>query len=213
MIRVLVADDQELVREGVAAILGLQSDIAVVGTAADGAEALGLIQALDPDVALMDIRMPVIDGIQATRRLIAARTSTRVLILTTYDSDDLVLSALRAGASGFLLKDAPRESLLASVRAVASGDVALEDSVLRTLVAEHLSKSGPRRPDPALERLTPRESEVLVMVGRGFTNSEIAKALSVSVTTVKTHIARTLAKVGARDRIALVVMAHRSGLV
>ena len=213
MIRVVVADDQPLVRDGVAAILGLETDIEVAGTAADGAEALGLIQAVAPDVALMDIRMPVIDGIDATRQLIAAGSSTRILILTTYGTDEYVLQALQAGASGFLLKDAPRDSLLASVRAVASGDVALEESVLRRLVADHLSRSTTRCAHPALHRLTPRESEVLVMVGRGRSNAEIAAELFLSESTVKTHIARTLAKTGARDRIALVIIAHQSGLV
>jgi DNA-binding NarL/FixJ family response regulator len=160
----------------------------------------------------MDIRMPVINGIDATRQLITARSSTRILILTTYDADDYVLQALRVGASGFLLKDAPRESLLASVRAVASGDVALEDSVLRRLVADHLNRDVTRA-QRALRRLTPRESEVLILVGKGHTNSEIAAALFLSESTVKTHIARTQAKVEARDRVALVVIAHQSGLV
>jgi DNA-binding NarL/FixJ family response regulator len=213
VIRVVVADDQPLVRDGLAAILGLETDIEVAGTAADGAEALGLIQAVTPDVALMDIRMPVIDGIDATRQLIAAGSSTRILILTTYGTDEYVLQALQAGASGFLLKDAPRDSLLASVRAVASGDVALEESVLRRLVADHLSRPATPSARHALHRLTPRESEVLVMVGRGHTNAEIAAELFLSESTVKTHIARTLAKTGARDRIALVVIAHQSGIV
>ena len=213
MIRVVVADDQELVRDGIAAILDLETDLTVAATAADGAEAVGLINALQPDVAIMDIRMPVIDGIEATSQIIAAGTTTRILILTTFGTDDFVLRALRAGASGFLLKDAPREALLASVRAVACGDVALEDSVLRRLVVDHLGQEHRHERDPALNRLTPREAEVLVMVGRGLTNAEIAGQLFLSESTVKTHIGRTLAKVGARDRIALVVLAHQSGLV
>lgn len=213
MIRVVVADDQELVRDGIAALLGLEADMEVAGTAADGAEALGLIKAVIPDVALMDIRMPLIDGIDATRQLVAAGSRTRILILTTYGTDDHVLQALRAGASGFLLKDAPRQSLIASVRAVAAGDVAIEESVLRRLVADHLSENQAACPHPALGRLTPRESEVLVLVAKGHTNAEIAAALFLAESTVKTHIARTLAKIDARDRIALVVIAHQSGLV
>ena len=213
MIRVVVADDQELVRDGIAALLGLEADMEVAGTAADGAEALGLIKAITPDVALMDIRMPLIDGIDATRQLVSAGSRTRVLILTTYGTDDHVLQALRAGASGFLLKDAPRQSLIASVRAVAAGDVAIEESVLHRLVADHLSQNQPACPHPALGRLTPRESEVLVLVAKGHTNAEIAAALFLAESTVKTHIARTLAKIDARDRIALVIIAHQSGLV
>jgi DNA-binding NarL/FixJ family response regulator len=213
VIRLVVADDQELVREGVAAILDAEVDLSVVGTAADGAEAVGLIQTVKPDVALMDIRMPEVDGIEATRRLTTAGVATRILILTTFGADDYVLQALRAGASGFLLKDAPRASLLASVRAVAAGDAALDESVLRQLVADHLNQPATPLPSPALQRLTPREAQILVLVGRGNTNSEIARALFVSETTVKTHIARTLNKLGARDRIQLVVLAHQNGMV
>lgn len=213
MIRVVVADDQNLIREGVAAILDAEEGLSVVGTAADGVEAVGLIKAVKPDVALMDIRMPEINGIEATQQLVAAGVPTRVLILTTFGTDAYVLAALRAGASGFLLKDAPRTSLVAAVRAVAEGDVTLEESLLRQLVADHLSRPSPPPPPTALQRLTPRESEVLVLVGHGHSNQEIARALFVSETTVKTHIARTLAKLGVRDRIQLVVLAHRSGLV
>ena len=157
--------------------------------------------------------MPEIDGIQATRQLVAAGIPTRVLILTTFGKDAYVLAALRAGASGFLLKDAPRASLVAAVHAVAEGDATLEESLLRQLVADHLNRPSSPLPPTALHRLTPRESEVLALVGRGHSNDEIARALFVSQTTVKTHIARTLAKLGARDRIQLVVWAHRSGLV
>jgi DNA-binding NarL/FixJ family response regulator len=213
MIRVVVADDQELVRDGLAAILATEPDICVVGTAADGVEAVGLIQTVEPDVALMDIRMPEVDGLEATKRLIAAGARTRILILTTFGTDANILEALRAGASGFLLKDAPRSSLVASVRAVAAGEVALEDSVLRQLVKDHLSQSSARQPSTRLDRLTPKESEVLILVAHGQSNQEIAKSLFISETTVKTHIAHTLAKVGARDRIQLVVLAHRSGLI
>jgi DNA-binding NarL/FixJ family response regulator len=213
VISVVVADDQELVRDGVAAILDAEADLSVVGRAADGAEALGLIQAIKPEIALMDIRMPEVDGLEATRRLITAEIPTRILILTTFGTDANVLAALRAGASGFLLKDAPRTSLLAAVRAVAEGDVTLEESVVRELVADHLSQPAPLPPRPELQRLTPRESEVLLLVGQGRNNREIAGELFVSETTIKTHIARILAKLGARDRIQLVIIAHRYGLV
>lgn len=212
MIRVVVADDQELVRDGLAAILNAEQDVQVVGTAADGAEAVGLIQTIEPDVALMDIRMPEVDGLEATRRLVSSGAATRILILTTFGTDANVLEALRAGASGFLLKDAQRASLLASVRSVAAGDVTLEESVLRQLVEGHLSQPSPPRPSARLDRLTPKESEVLVLVARGQSNREIAEALFISETTVKTHVAHTLAKLGARDRIQLVVLAHQNGL-
>ncbi len=212
MIRITVTDDQELVRDGLAAILSAEEDMQVVGTAADGAEAVGLIQTLEPDVALMDIRMPEVDGLEATRRLVSARVATRILILTTFGTDANVLEALRAGASGFLLKDAPRASLLASVRAVAAGDVTVEESVLRQLVQSHLSQPCPPLAPSRLDRLTPKESEVLVRVARGQNNREIAKAMFVSETTVKTHVAHTLAKLDARDRIQLVILAYQNGL-
>jgi DNA-binding NarL/FixJ family response regulator len=159
----------------------------------------------------MDIRMPEVDGIQATRHLVSAGVPTRILVLTTFAADEYVLAALRAGASGFLLKDAPRASLLAAVRTVAAGDVTLEDSVLKRLVAEHLDRPD-AIPAPGLERLTSREKEVLQLVALGRTNAEIARALFVSETTVKTHVGRTLTKLGARDRVQLVVIAHSSGL-
>lgn len=213
MIRIVVADDQELVRDGLAAILDSEADFAVVGIAADGAEAVGLVLSLQPDVVLMDIRMPEVDGIQATRRLVSANVATRILVLTTFAADEYVLQALQAGASGFLLKDAPRASLLAGVRAVAAGDVTLEDSVLKRLVADHLDRSPVLPAPPGFERLTAREKEVLQLVARGRRNDEIARTLFVSETTVKTHVARTLVKLGARDRVHLVVLAHRSGLV
>jgi DNA-binding NarL/FixJ family response regulator len=213
MIRIVVADDQELVRAGVAAILDAEHDLAVVGTAADGAEAVGLITALTPDVALMDIRMPEVDGIQATRRLTDNKVATRILILTTFGADDNVLNALRAGASGFLLKDAPRQSLLAAVRAIAAGEATLERSVFRRLIDKHLHDAPAPSPTPGLDRLTARERQVLAMVASGNSNDEIARALYISQTTVKTHVARTSMKLGARDRVQLVVLAHRSGLV
>lgn len=212
MIRVIVADDQELVRDGLAAILSAEQDMQVVGTAADGAEAVGLIHTFEPDVALMDIRMPEVDGLEATRRLVTAGVATKILILTTFGNETNVLEALRAGASGFLLKDAPRASLLASVRSVAAGDVTLDKSVLRQLVEDHLTQPSHPRSSAGLDRLTPKESEVLVLVAGGQSNREIANALFISETTVKTHVAHTLAKLGARDRIQLVVLAHQNGL-
>jgi DNA-binding NarL/FixJ family response regulator len=213
MISIVVADDQELVRDGLAAILGSEPDCEVIGTAADGAEAVGLVLSLQPDIVLMDIRMPEVDGIEATRRLVSADVATRILVLTTFAADEYVLQALQAGASGFLLKDAPRASLLAGVRSVAAGDVTLEDSVLKRLVADHLDRIPDRQAPPGLDRLTARERQVLHLVAGGQTNEEIAQALFVSETTVKTHVARTLAKLGARDRVQLVVLAHRSGLI
>jgi DNA-binding NarL/FixJ family response regulator len=213
MIRIVVADDQELVRAGVAAILDAEADVSVVGTAADGAEAIGLIQAIRPDVALMDIRMPEIDGIEATRRLTSSDVPTRILILTTFGADDNVLQALRAGASGFLLKDTPRQSLITAVRAVAAGEATLERSVLKSLIDNHLQESTPPEPAPGLDRLTAREKQVLGLVAQGNTNDEIARTLFISRTTVKTHLARTLMKLGARDRVQLVVLAHRSGMI
>ena len=208
-ITVIVADDHELVRDGIAALLSAEPDIEVVGTAADGVEAIGLVQSLNPSVVLMDIQMPDIDGIQATRQLCAAGTTAKILILTTFGADDNVLSALRAGASGFLLKDTPRLALVAAVRAVASGDAALDPAVLERLVRQQ----GPLdRPGAAVDlgRLSPREAEVFRLVSQGATNDEIARLLFISETTVKTHIARTQAKLGARDRIHLVVMANRA---
>jgi len=213
MIRIVIADDQELVRAGVAAILEAEQDLTVVGTAADGAEAVGLIQAVRPDVALMDIRMPEIDGIEATRRLASSGVATRIVILTTFGVDENVLRALRAGASGFLLKDAPRLSLISAVRAIAAGDATIEWSVLRRLVDTHLQETFAPPPAPGLERLTAREKQVLELVAHGNSNDEIARALYISHTTVKTHIARTLMKLGARDRVQLVVLAHQSGMI
>lgn len=191
-----------------------QPGIAVIGTAADGDEAIGLIYATDPDVALLDIRMPGVDGIEATRRLTTAASRTRIIILTSYAEDEYVLGALQAGASGFLLKDTARASLVAAVFAVAAGDVLLEESVTRRLVEQHLSApAGPQRRTVAgLERLTPRESDVLGFVGRGLNNAELARALHMSETTVKTHLSRILHKLGARDRIQLVLVAQTAGL-
>ncbi len=211
MTTLVVVDDQFLIRDGVAAILDAEEDFTVLGTAADGAEAIGLITTLAPDIALMDIRMPEVDGIEATRRIIESGSATKILILTTFGADDYVLAALRAGASGYLLKDAPRESLVAAIRAVAAGDVAVEKEVLAQLV-----RGQPVRGHPdvvaALGRLSPRESEVLRLVSQGATNPEIARSLFIGETTVKTHVSRIQTKLDARDRVHLVVIAHRAGL-
>ena len=212
MITVIVADDQELVREGIAAILEAEADIDVVGSAADGAEALGLVHAVRPDVALMDIRMPEVDGVEATRRLVQGGSATRVLILTTFATDVNMVGALRAGASGFLLKDAPKSSLLAAVRAVAAGDAMLDASVLERVVHDHLDQAPEPPPLPGLERLTTREREILTLVAAGLSNDQIAAKVFLSSNTVKTHVARTHTKLGARDRKHLVILAHTHGL-
>ena len=213
MIRVVVADDHELIRDGIAAILEAEPDIDIVGTAANGIEAVALIRAAAPDVALMDIRMPKVDGLEATRRLVDGGTSTRIIILTTFGHDEYVLGALRAGASGFLLKDTPKAALVSGVRAVADGDAMLEPSVLRRLVDHHLTPGTTPAPLPGLHRLTAREIEVLTLLAQAHSNEEIATSLHLSQSTVKTHIARTLTKLDARDRIHLAVLAHKHGLV
>lgn len=208
---VVVVDDQALIRDGVAAILNAEPDLRVIGTAADGAEAVGLVTALNPDIALMDVRMPEVDGIEATRRIIAAGVPTRILILTTYGADDYVLAALRAGASGYLLKDTPRAALAAAIRSVAAGEATLEKDVLRRLLDGNPSRATPELA-ARLQRLSPRESEILCMVGQGDSNPEIAQRLFIGETTVKTHVGRIQTKLDARDRVQLVVLAHRAGL-
>ncbi|MGD9528753.1 response regulator [Pseudonocardia sp.] len=219
-IRVLVVDDQEMVREGFAALLAAQPDVEVVGTAGDGRAALAEVARLRaahrcPDVVLMDVRMPVLDGIAATRELVrTGGDGPQVLILTTFDLDDHVFDALRAGASGFLLKHAPARDLLHAVRVVAAGDALLAPEITRRLIA-HFAAAGP--PSPArvagLAELTPREREVLVLVARGLSNAEIAAALVLAEQTVKTHVSRVLGKLGLRDRAQAVVAAYESGLV
>lgn len=214
-VRVLVADDQELVRAGFVAVLGTQPDLEVVGEAATGRDAVDLARTHRPDVVLMDVRMPDLDGIAATAEICRdPRVHSRVLMLTTFDLDEYVLAALRAGASGFLLKDAPRESLYAAVRTVAAGDALLAPSVTRRLIERHLRLA---QPSPQLMRqlgrLTEREREVLTLVARGLSNTDIAAALHLGEATVRTHVGHVFAKLGARDRAQAVVFAYESGLV
>ena len=217
MIKVLIADDQAMVRQGFGALLAAQPDLVVVGDAADGEAAVAQARRLDPDVVLMDVRMPKLDGLEATRRLLAGRAhggGPRVLILTTFDLDDYVYEALRAGASGFLLKDAPAADLVQAVRVVASGEALLAPSVTRRLIAEFAARPHADRPRPvSLNALTPRETDVLRLIARGRSNQEIAADLVVAEQTVKTHIGRILAKLGLRDRAQAVVLAYETGLV
>jgi DNA-binding NarL/FixJ family response regulator len=214
VIRTLVADDQQVVREGFAALLGTQEDIEVVGSAADGAEAVALSAERRPDVVLMDVRMPVLDGIEATRQIVAAaEESPRILVLTTFDLDDYVYDALQAGASGFLLKDVRAETLFEAVRVVASGDALLSPAITRRLISE-FARLRPRQVRPeALSALTPRETEILGLVAEGLSNGEIAERLVLSDETVKTHVSHVLRKLGLRDRAQAVVVAYESGLV
>lgn len=215
-IRLLLADDQEMVRVGFRMVLDAQSDMTVVGEAADGAEAVGLAGKLYPDVVLMDIRMPRMDGLAATRQIIDADLATRVLVLTTFDLDEYVHAALRAGAAGFLLKDAGPAELLAGIRAVSSGDAVVAPSATRRLLERFLPRGSAERPptDPKLiETLSDREREVLTYVGQGLTNTEIAGTLFLAETTVKTHIGHILTKLDLRDRVQMVITAYDAGLV
>jgi DNA-binding NarL/FixJ family response regulator len=207
-IRILLADDQELVRTGFRMILKAEKGIEVIGEAGDGAEAVERAVQLRPDVVLMDIRMPVLDGLEATRRLASAAPDTRVLILTTFDLNEYVYEALRAGASGFLVKDAPAAQLVTAIRVVADGDALLAPSV-----TEFARRPAPTAKPDEMKDLTPRELEVLRLVARGLSNTEIAKELFVSDATVKTHVARILMKLSLRDRVQAVVAAYESGLV
>jgi DNA-binding NarL/FixJ family response regulator len=216
VIKVLIADDQAMVRQGFGALLSAQPDLVVVGDAADGEAAVAECRRLDPDVVLMDVRMPKLDGLEATRRLLGGHPDSgpRVLILTTFDLDDYVYEALRAGASGFLLKDAPADDLVQAVRVVAAGEALLAPTVTRRLIAEFAARPHADRPRPtALNALTPRETEVLRLIARGRSNQEIAADLVVAEQTVKTHIGRILAKLGLRDRAQAVVLAYETGLV
>jgi DNA-binding NarL/FixJ family response regulator len=212
VIRVVLADDQPLVRTGLRMIFSPEPDIEVVGEAANGAEAVALCLQKHPDVVLMDVRMPEMDGIEATRRLGAEESPPKVLVLTTFDLDDIVYDALRAGASGFLLKDAPEDRLTTAIRVVADGGSLFAPSVTRRLI-EEFSRRPTVEPRPSVDGLTDRETEVLVQVARGLSNAEIAAALFVSENTVKTHVARVLMKLGLRDRVQAVVLAYESGLV
>ena len=212
-VRVLLCDDQDLVRAGFRMLLDAAEDTEVVGEATDGAQAVEAARRLRPDVVVMDIRMPNLDGIEATRQIVAdpALGHTRVLILTTFDADEYVYTALRAGASGFLLKDASAADLLAAIRAVAAGDALLAPSVTRKVIAQFTRRADPQANPPALRSLTPREREVLALVADGLSNEEIAADLVLSAATVKTHIGHLLTKLAARDRAQLVVIAYQSG--
>lgn len=215
MIRVLLADDQSLVRAGFQALLGAQPDIEVTGEAADGAEALTLVRELRPDVVLMDIRMPVLDGLAATRKITADPDldGVKVVMLTTFELDEYVFEAIRSGASGFLVKDTEPDELLRAVRAVVDGDALLSPGVTRRLIAEFAARSKEPAEAVGLGRLTEREREVMALVGIGLSNEEIARRLVVSPLTAKTHVSRAMVKLGARDRAQLVVLAYESGLV
>jgi DNA-binding NarL/FixJ family response regulator len=219
VIRILRVDDPALVRAGDRMILDAEPEMEVVGEAADGREAIDQVRSLRPDVVLMDIRMPELDGLEASRRIlsdgVAGDEAPRILMLTTFDLDEYVYEALRAGASGFLLKDTPPEQLVAAIQVVAAGDALLSPSITRRVISEFVKGTGPKPQAqfPRLQDLTARELEVLVLIARGLSNAEIAKALYVSETTVKTHVARILRKLGVRDRVQAVVVAYESGLV
>jgi DNA-binding NarL/FixJ family response regulator len=214
MTTLVIADDQGMVRAGFRSLLETERDLRVVGEAGDGQEAMTAIRRLRPDVALMDIRMPVLDGIAATRALVAEQTSTRILVLTTFDLDEYVFEALRAGASGFLLKDAPADELVGAIRTVAAGDALLAPGVTRRVIDEFA-----RRPAPSpelrerLADLTPREREVLELVARGHSNADIARELVVSEATAKTHVSNVLTKLDVKDRVQAVIFAYESGVV
>jgi DNA-binding NarL/FixJ family response regulator len=213
-ITVVIADDQRMVRRGLRVILEAEKDISVLGEADDGAAAVELVRLQNPTVVLLDIRMPVLDGLQAARQVIALRPDTRVLILTTFDADDYVYEALRAGASGFLLKDAPADQLVAAVRCLAAGDALIDPSITRRLISRFaVAARPPAGLPPQLLRLTARELDVLRLIARGMSNAEIARELVVEENTVKTHVSRILTKLSLRDRVQAVVLAYETGLV
>ena len=211
-IRVVLVDDQALVRAGFTMLVDSQPDMAVVGEAGDGGEAVALLGKTDADVVLMDVRMPRVDGVEATRSITQRGETPRVIVLTTFDLDEYAFAAIKAGASAFLLKDAPPADLLSAIRSVHSGDAVVAPSTTRRLL-EHFAAAQPSAPPPALDGLTDREFEVLRLVARGRSNTEIASELVVAEATVKTHVGRILAKTGTRDRVQLVVLAYESGLV
>jgi DNA-binding NarL/FixJ family response regulator len=216
-VRVLLADDDALLRAGVAVVLGTADGIEVVGEAADGLRAVALCRTLGPDVVVMDVRMPGIDGIEATRRIVAAGLPSRVLVLTTFHHDEYVWGALQAGASGFLLKRASPERLIDAVHTLAAGDALIDPAVTRDLVGQFVTRSGPSRAESPesrrLAQLTGREREVLKLVAEGYSNAEIAGLLTIAESTIKTHVKRILAKIDARDRAQAVVVAYRGGLM
>jgi DNA-binding NarL/FixJ family response regulator len=213
---IVLADDQELLRMGFRMVFDAQPDLVVAGEAADGKQAIELVERLSPDVVLMDVRMPGTDGLEATRAIVSSGSRSRIIILTTFDLDEYAHAALRAGASGFLLKDAPPADLLSAIRAVASGDAVVAPSTTRRLLAtlaHRLPAGDPTDADPVLELLTPREREVMLAVARGLSNAEIADELVLSEATVKTHVGHILAKLKLRDRVQVVVLAYDRGLV
>lgn len=214
-IRVVLADDQPLVRSGLRVIMADHPDLEVVGEATTGAEAVELVGDTDPDVVVMDIRMPGMDGIEATRLITAGPAAARVLVLTTFDEDDHVYGALRAGASGFMVKDMALDDILAAVRVVAAGDALIAPGVTRRLIADFVRprETGPKRPPRPVEGITDREREVLTLIGRGRSNTEIAGDLFITMATAKSHVSRLLSKLGARDRVQLVITAYEMGLV
>ncbi|UZD63343.1 response regulator [Brevibacterium sp. JSBI002] len=212
MIRIVIADDQAMVRAGFAALLSAHADIEVIGQAEDGAHCVDLVADLAPDIVLMDVRMPLMDGIEATRTIVAANAETRIIMLTTFDIDDYVFDAIRAGASGFLLKDAPPSELAEAVRIVAGGEALLAPSVTKRVI-EHFATGGQKPNRTALPELTDREREILIQVARGASNTEIAASLHIAVQTVKTHVSRILYKLDARDRAQAVIAAYESGLI
>jgi DNA-binding NarL/FixJ family response regulator len=215
MTRVLLADDQALIRVGLHKILEREPDLSVVGEAEDGQDAVFEARRLGPDVVLMDIRMPVLDGIEATRRIVTASPAARVLVLTTFGLDTYVYEALQAGASGFMLKDAPPEEIVAAVRIVAKGEALLAPAVTRSVIEEFVRRDKPATlsPPAAVQELTPREREVLDLLAEGLSNPEICERLVISEATAKTHVARILQKLGLRDRVQVVIYAYESGLV
>lgn len=213
MINILIADDQAMVRSGLRMILESEPDLVVVDEAADGAQAVRIAKRERPDVVLMDVRMPEMDGLEATRLISSESSDIKVIVLTTFDIDEYVYGALRAGASGFLLKDAPADDLVAAIRVVAGGDALLAPSVTRRIIERFAAGPDPNRTVEGLDDLTDRESEVLRLVARGLSNSEIAEELFVSEATVKTHVSHVLTKLGLRDRVQAVVTAYESGLI